>query len=153
MESMVVVVPSWGTGRGSPDSYEVTVDRETRMMVCGCDGFRFRAQCHHLRYLVGFTTKPQSPRPAPVPGVADTSLAAYRDMTEEDLGINQQAVLDVLRRHGPLSNRQIAGLLQWSINRVTPRCLELRQGGMVEDAGYSVDPLSGKSVHLWRATA
>jgi hypothetical protein len=50
------------------------------------------------------------------------------------------------------SNRQIAEILKWPINVVTPRVLELRELGYVELAGRRADHRSGISVMHWKVS-
>ena len=61
-----------------------------------------------------------------------TSLLAYRDIQPE-LGQKQMQVFSLLQEHRALCNQQIAKLLGWEINRVTPRVQELREQGLVEE--------------------
>lgn len=147
--SVVMVFPGWGTGTGSPISYEVTLDLETRALSCSCDGFKYRTACHHVHGLRWAMCKPRSSR-GPAPGVADTSLSAYRAFTPDDLATRQRAVYDLLRMGGPLSNREISERLTWPINCVVGRCHELRQMGVVGEAEYMIDPITGKTVHRWK---
>ena len=62
-----------------------------------------------------------------------TSLEAF-DNVKEKLNASQSAILDVFYEE-PLifdwTNTEIAQKLGWSINRVTPRVLELRQAKML----------------------
>lgn len=78
-----------------------------------------------------------------------TSLLAFAEVRPK-LGERQARVLDLLEEAGPLSNRDIARLLHWDINMVTPRCLELRQKGLVEPDHVGVDH-TGRKVNYWRA--
>jgi Mn-dependent DtxR family transcriptional regulator len=67
-----------------------------------------------------------------------------------NIGKNQQTVLSVIAKHEPISNEQIAVLLGWFPNQVTPRVFELRQLGYVEHCGYTISPRTYKKVSLWR---
>ncbi len=67
-----------------------------------------------------------------------------------NIGKNQQAVLSIIAKHEPVSNEQIANLLGWYPNQVTPRVFELRQLGYVEHCGYTCSPRTYKKVSLWR---
>jgi len=88
----------------------------------------------------------QAPPRAPHQNMQQTSLQAF-EQVQEHLGENQNAVYDVIRRIGPCSNKDIALFLQWPINCVTPRTLELRKLGLVFDVGIGVQ--CGKMVHFW----
>ena len=68
----------------------------------------------------------------------------------EGLGQKQTEVLDVIRQFGPIFDRAIGLKLGWPINRVTPRRSELVESGLVVGAGTTTDPLTQRSVMLWR---
>ena len=68
----------------------------------------------------------------------------------EGLGQKQAEVLDVIRQFGPIFDRAIGLKLGWPINRVTPRRSELVESGLVVGAGTICDPLTRRSVMLWR---
>lgn len=53
-----------------------------------------------------------------------TSLNAY-DEIQDKLGEKQQIVFDCFKKHGDMTNMELADRLGWSINRVTPRTYEL----------------------------
>jgi len=76
-----------------------------------------------------------------------TSLLAYMDVLQ-DLGDKQRQVFKALCNIQPASNRQIALYLGWSINRVTPRVLELRKLGKVTDWGFISE--CGRRVFAWK---
>jgi len=62
----------------------------------------------------------------------ETSLRAYYDKVLPHLGERQTQVLKVFKSEGlDLTNMEAARLLRWSINRVTPRVLELRHLGLL----------------------
>jgi len=67
-------------------------------------------------------------------GVQETSLEAYRTILPA-LGLKQAIIhkllADATRNGFDMTNMEIAEALHWSINRVTPRVLELRRFGMV----------------------
>jgi hypothetical protein len=142
---MRIVVPSWG--RGPKDKYQVLMLKETRQLFCECPGFRFRHKCHHLPYLIGFTTKPLHPH-----GIQDTTLDAFFKCYAT-LEAHEEIVLSLLHTRGPLTNREIAEELHWPVNCVTGRTNHLRhkEPPMVEDAGRKIDPITGRWAHIWRA--
>lgn len=79
----------------------------------------------------------------------ETSLEAYRDVRAR-LGERQRSVLLVLETaQAPLCDREIAAILRWPINCVTPRRGELVDLGLVEDAGKM--KYAGRMRHFWRA--
>jgi hypothetical protein len=83
-------------------------------------------------------------------GSADTSLWAYARATQ-DLGAKQKEVLDALRFFPDATNAEIAAHLKWPVNRITPRCLELRKMGLIFDAGRRTCKVTGSTAHAWRA--
>jgi predicted ArsR family transcriptional regulator len=79
----------------------------------------------------------------------NTSLIAYEEI-KDDLGRRQSEVLRLLESSDmPLCNLDISELLNWPINCVTGRVKELREAGLVEDAGVSMSP-TGRPAHYWR---
>lgn len=81
--------------------------------------------------------------------IRDTSREAYATVLPE-LTDRQAVVLGLLERYGrPLTNSEIAGELGWSINRVTPRVLELRELGKVRDCGTRACRVTGRTAHQW----
>ena len=77
----------------------------------------------------------------------DTSLQAYYGIVDK-LPAKRKAVFEIIRISGPLCNESIALRLGWAINRVTGRVKELRDAGLVEDAGTV--KRNGYNVHTWR---
>lgn len=80
-----------------------------------------------------------------------TSLMAYREIYNS-LGRKQQQVLRTFYRHKNLTNSEVAAMLGWSINRVTGRVFELRQRGLVEEAGKRHCPYTGRLCIAWRSS-
>jgi hypothetical protein len=83
-------------------------------------------------------------------GSADTSLWAYVQATQ-NLGAKQKEVLDALRFFPDATNRELKEHLHWEINSITPRVGELRDQGLVIDAGIRPCKITGRRVHAWRA--
>ena len=77
-----------------------------------------------------------------------TSLEAYWNFTKPKLNERQKAVLEALEEIFPASNKQLAEHLQWPINSITPRVLELRTKGVVVKA-YTGKDLTGRSQNYW----
>jgi hypothetical protein len=83
----------------------------------------------------------------------DTSLQAYETEVRPKLGEKQAAVRRLLLAYPEgLTNAEIAKLLEWTINRVTPRTNELVKLGAVKDAGKRTCRVTGRTAHLWRLT-
>ena len=137
-----ITVPSWSAEGGI---YKVELDKNTREIRCNCPGFKFRNDCHHVSYLVNFCKKPQHPHAI---GVQRTSLEAYQQ-AKITLGDHQAIVWVTIDAHGPITNKQIAMILGWEINSVTPRVLELRTLEQVKFAGYREDPKTGRHEMMW----
>jgi predicted transcriptional regulator len=81
----------------------------------------------------------------------DTSRAAW-DKVQPKLGKAQHEVLETIRKHTEgLTNSEIAHYLGWTINRVTPRCQELRTMGLVLDDGRRMCRVTNSPAHAWKA--
>ncbi len=78
----------------------------------------------------------------------DTSRAAYHSVIPK-LSERQAAVLEALAGSDPLTNSEIGEKLGWTINRVTPRVLELRELGQVRDAGKRRCRVTGRMAYAW----
>src|SRR5438128_919505 len=78
----------------------------------------------------------------------DTSTAAF-DSIRDQLSEKQRKVRLILQKFGPMDNEAIARALEWPINTVTPRIKELRELGVVIEAGYTRTK-SGRRAHLWK---
>ena len=88
-------------------------------------------------------------------GVQETSLEAYREI-QPNLGKKQHEVYRVLkaatRRGFDMTNMELAVLLKWSINRVTPRVFELRTLGIVVLSKVRDCGVTGRRACAWRTT-
>ena len=80
----------------------------------------------------------------------DTSLHAYA-LATQNLGAKQKAVLDALRFFPDATNAEIAAHLAWPINRVTPRCYELRKQGLVFESCRRRCKVTGGMAWAWKA--
>lgn len=78
--------------------------------------------------------------------IRQTSLLAYQGV---DLNKNQHTVLEALEEIFPACNKQIAAHMNWPINSITPRVLELRQKGKVVQAYIGKD-VSGRRAIYWQ---
>ncbi len=126
--------------------YTVRVLKETNEMMCTCKGYHFNHRCAHIAYLIGVSKKG-----ARRSGMQDTSLEAFFSFDQNELTERQEIVLDKLRELGPMSNKQIAAALNWPINTVTPRVLELRGKGIVVEHGDRISNGTGRKEKIWRA--
>jgi predicted transcriptional regulator len=69
----------------------------------------------------------------------------------QDIGEMQRIVLVEIEMYGPQSNSQIADRLRKKINSITGRVWELRNMGLVEQAGEILDEITQRMVMTWRA--
>lgn len=84
--------------------------------------------------------------------VSQTSLDAYLQLVaSRKLNVNQVIILDLFKKLNgqPVSNLDVANMLGWSINRVTPRILELRKMERLMHTGYKTQLETGRRVMLW----
>lgn len=77
-----------------------------------------------------------------------TSLFAFIDV-QKTLGAKQQAVYEVIKKYGPITNRQIKDKLGWEINSVTPRVKEIRDLNLVVEEGIVKDS-TGRPAIAWK---
>jgi hypothetical protein len=142
-DRICMVVPSWS--RAVKQSYLVMIDKETRQMTCECPGFQQRGDCHHVRGAKWFCAQPMYRRR----GVQRTSVEAYFALTDKQIGDRQRIVLKAITELGPISDKQIAMILGWPINTVTPRRGELVEMGRVTCVGEQVDDKTNRREMIW----
>jgi DNA-binding MarR family transcriptional regulator len=82
--------------------------------------------------------------------VAITSLNAYHGEIKETLGERQRQVKAVLATQKDATNSELADLLKFSINRITPRILELRDKGEVELSCIRECKITGRQCKAWK---
>ena len=81
--------------------------------------------------------------------VSPNSLEAYNSLV--GLSDKQRHVFVVVEAFGkPINNRKLSELLGWSINRVTPRVLELREKGLLVEAVSAIDPVTRRKTSFWK---
>lgn len=78
--------------------------------------------------------------------IAATSLAAYQTVKVNQ---NESIVLDVVRRHEPITNQQIAKVLGWSESRVTGRTNALCTKNFIRVLDHLGVTESGKKAKRW----
>ena len=81
--------------------------------------------------------------------IQKTSLEAF-EVIQLELGIRQQQVYDMLSQNPNVCNRELAMLLDWPINRVTPRIKELRDKGLVVCSIKKIDEGTRMKVMCWK---
>jgi len=143
LNEQVIIFPSWSMRGGD---YEITMTFENRQLRCNCDGFKFRGKCHHVAGLIWACHKKPRKRKD---GIAETSMESYQALTKDDLGKRQCIVFEVLAAHPNRSNRELAELLNWPINTITPRIKELREMGAVARFGLKYDAVTNRNVMTW----
>lgn len=81
-----------------------------------------------------------------------TSWEAARSITPEKLSLDQQAVLDVLRRRGPMTDERIRRhVIGISDSGCRTRRSELVAAGLVRDSGRKDTLRSGRRAIVWEA--
>lgn len=78
-----------------------------------------------------------------------TSIDSFCGLSESFLSDSQQRVYDELF-FSPSSNSELSQRLGWSINRVCPRVLELREKGLVRVHCEKTDTDTNRRVTVWR---
>lgn len=81
--------------------------------------------------------------------IQQTSLETYFMAVKPNLGRRQHQVLEALEEICPANNQEIALHLGWPINSITPRVLELRKKGRVEEA-YKQKNAQGRTTIYWQ---
>ena len=96
--------------------------------------------------------------PASIPLATDTRKLSHimLKFDRKQLNEKQRRVYDVIKKHGPLTNEEIAKILAWPINRVTGRTFELRHFGLEKKALVVPDirricNVTGNCVSTWKA--
>ena len=80
----------------------------------------------------------------------ETSLFAYREQIEPNLGSRQKCVYETLVKDKNLTNSEIAQRLNWTINTVTPRVYELRKLNLVSEDEKRICRITGRTAIAWR---
>jgi DNA-binding Lrp family transcriptional regulator len=78
-----------------------------------------------------------------------TSLEAF-ELIKPKINANQRIILDVIEGAAcDMTGMEIAKYLGWSVNRVTPRVLELRQKGLLKGCGVRKCGVTGYNAVGW----
>lgn len=86
--------------------------------------------------------------------IQQTSLKAYNEIKQK-IGKKQKEVLEAIKSIRELSlesptNMEIAKYLGWSINRITPRVLELRKANIIEKEGERPCKITKRTAMTWK---
>ena len=141
---LLIKVPSWSL---KGNSRIVTMSRTTSNLFCDCPGFTWRGDCHHVRGLIWFCSRPYNARHH---GIQATSIESYHAMCEELMAERELEVVELLKKEGPLQSRLIAQRLGRPINCVTRPVLDLRDAGILEWAGDVYDAQTDRKVMAWK---
>ena len=81
----------------------------------------------------------------------DTSWAAARSIDNEALRASQQQVLEILRKHGPLTDEAIYRYVngEQSVSGARTRRSELVDAGLVRDSGARARTAAGRQTIVW----
>jgi predicted HTH transcriptional regulator len=82
--------------------------------------------------------------------IQSTSLEAFFAI-HKSLTRLEHIVLKAIRSQPNVTDRELSHMLDWSINRITPRRGELVEKGMVEEAGRRKCRIGAREVMSWRA--
>jgi DNA-binding MarR family transcriptional regulator len=80
-----------------------------------------------------------------------TSILAYQE-AKKNLSRTQSQVYEAIEEHGEITNKQLAKVLGWEINSITPRVKELREKGKVVEC-YKGTDISGRVANYWGTPA
>lgn len=80
-----------------------------------------------------------------------TSLEAYRSIVN-DLSKKQAQVFRCFQGTQPLTDKELARILNWPINCITPRRGELAERQMIRPEGFTIDPGTGRKCIRWKRT-
>lgn len=84
--------------------------------------------------------------------IQQTSLEAYEEIKKE-LGEKQLQVYSMLKNLESANNLILAKKLNWDINRITPRVLELRKMGLVVPDCIRMCPITKRMTWFWKITS
>ena len=83
-------------------------------------------------------------------GVRNTSLRVFYGEVKPNLGDRQKVVYDEIAKHDSITNSELAISLNMTINRITPRCKELRDKNLVIEDVERKCRVTGRNVKAWR---
>ena len=81
----------------------------------------------------------------------DTSYPAFKEI-ESSKSLCRDIVFLAIEKLGVCNDREIADKLEWTINRITNRRLELLQDGRIKFLYKAIDSNSKRTVNYWSVT-
>lgn len=81
--------------------------------------------------------------------VENTKAASYNSL--RNISEKHKQILEVLKKHPGVSRREIAMILDWPINRVTPRVKELQNANQIKTVGTKWDQTTERHVEILEA--
>lgn len=90
-----------------------------------------------------------APKSMPVANDTKRLSRLCQKINNAELGRAQQVVFDCIAANGPITNREIAAILDWQVSSVAGRNFELRQFGKIENAGKKICSITGMVVAVW----
>jgi len=84
--------------------------------------------------------------------VQQESIDSYHAFDPEELGREQRRILMVIKRNGPITDREIAIKAQLPRHSICGRRNELVELGLVRRAGTKYDAETLRNVITWEAT-
>jgi len=82
--------------------------------------------------------------------IRETSMEAFRSILPLLSDRRRQVLSVMVEARRPLCDFQIAQMLRWQINRVTPRRGELAELGLLVEDGVRPGPPSNRPVTFWK---
>lgn len=82
--------------------------------------------------------------------IQPTSLNAYLNEVLSTLGSRQREIVELFSKYPDLTNMEAAEILNWSINRVTPRVKELREKKVLISNKIRTCRVTGRKVWSWK---
>ncbi len=83
--------------------------------------------------------------------IQQTSMETYLTNVKPKLNQKQHEVYRAIEEHGPITNKQLAEVMNRPVNTITGRCLELREKRLVVSCFIAED--GGRKAHYWGTPA
>jgi DNA-binding MarR family transcriptional regulator len=83
--------------------------------------------------------------------IQQTSMMAFLTDVKPKLNQKQHEVYRAIEQYGPITNKQLAEVMNRPVNTITPRVLELRQKRHIVSCYIAED--GGRKAHYWGTPA